>query len=95
MAGQGVPLAQARDLLGHASITTTERYDNQTLESLQAASKRRERGATFDATAPRLAPPVCQQSVKIAPAANPLEERELSDWLGGRDDFRNWLRTAA
>jgi site-specific recombinase XerD len=29
---RGVPLAQVRDLLGHASITTTERYDNQKLE---------------------------------------------------------------
>ena len=29
---RGVPLAQVRDLLGHASITTTERYDNQDLE---------------------------------------------------------------
>ena len=26
---RGVPLAQVRDLLGHASILTTERYDNQ------------------------------------------------------------------
>ena len=34
---RGVPLAQVRDLLGHASITTTERYDNQKLENLQAA----------------------------------------------------------
>ena len=32
-----VPLAQVRDLLGHASILTTERYDNQRLEALQAA----------------------------------------------------------
>ena len=30
-------LAQVRDLLGHASMTTTERYDNQTLENLQLA----------------------------------------------------------
>ena len=29
---KGVPVAQMRDLLGHASITTTERYDNQKLE---------------------------------------------------------------
>lgn len=29
---RGVPLAQVRDLLGHASILTTERYDNQRLE---------------------------------------------------------------
>jgi integrase-like protein len=35
---RGVPLAQVRDLLGRASITTTERYDNQKLENLQAAA---------------------------------------------------------
>jgi hypothetical protein len=35
---KGVPLAQVRDLLGHASITTTERYHNQKLENLQAAA---------------------------------------------------------
>jgi len=37
-----------RDLLGHASIITTERYDNQTLEALQAAVERLEGGKTFD-----------------------------------------------
>ena len=26
---QGVPLSQVRNLLGHASIVTTERYDRQ------------------------------------------------------------------
>ena len=46
---KGVPLAQVRDRLGHASITTTERYDNQELENLQAASGKLERGKTFDA----------------------------------------------
>lgn len=45
---KNVPLAQVRDLLGHASITTTERYDNQKLENLQAAAARLERGETFD-----------------------------------------------
>ena len=30
-----VPLSQVRDLLGHASITTTERYDRQRLDSLK------------------------------------------------------------
>jgi len=35
----GVPLSQVRDLLGHASITTTERYDNQKPEALQEAAK--------------------------------------------------------
>jgi integrase len=48
---QNVPLAQVRDLLGHASITTTERYDNQKLENLQAAAARLERGESFDPTA--------------------------------------------
>jgi hypothetical protein len=43
-----VPLAEVRDLLGHASITTTERYDNQTLAALQAAAGRLETGKTFE-----------------------------------------------
>lgn len=42
----GVPLAQVRDLLGHASITTTERYDNQGLEKLQIAAAKLESGST-------------------------------------------------
>ena len=46
---RGVPLAQVRDLLGHASITTTERYDNQTLESLLAAARKLETGKSFRA----------------------------------------------
>jgi hypothetical protein len=45
-----VPLAQVRDLLGHASITTTERYDNQKLENLQASVLKLESGKTLDAT---------------------------------------------
>ena len=45
---RGVPLAQVRDLLGHASILTTERYDNQKLEALQAAVQRLETGKRFD-----------------------------------------------
>ena len=49
---RGVPLAQVRDLLGHASITTTERYDNQKLENLQLAASRLENGKTFDTSAP-------------------------------------------
>jgi hypothetical protein len=43
-----VPLAQVRDLLGHASILTTERYDNQRMEALQAAVERLESGKRFD-----------------------------------------------
>ena len=40
----GVPLSQVRDLLGHASIVTTERYDNQQLERLQVAAGKLESG---------------------------------------------------
>ncbi|MBI4263592.1 MAG: hypothetical protein HY657_04400 [Acidobacteria bacterium] len=49
MVERGVLLAQVRDLLGHASIVTTERYDNQRLEMLQAAVARLEDGKDFDA----------------------------------------------
>jgi hypothetical protein len=62
---KNVPLAQVRDLLGHASITTTERYDNQKLENLQAAAARLERGEPFDPS-PRESgsPSICQVFVK-------------------------------
>ncbi len=43
----GVPLSQVRDLLGHASIVTTERYDNQRPEALFEAAKRLETGESF------------------------------------------------
>ena len=52
---RGVPLAQVRDLLGHASITTTERYDNQKLENLQAAALKLESGKSFDPIDTRVA----------------------------------------
>jgi len=97
---RGVPLAQVRDLLGHASITTTEHYDNQKLENLQAAATRLEAGRTFDPTDVRsMTGTTFQESFKIerrsqrsAPSAkgsktavNALEESELEAWLGGRD----------
>jgi hypothetical protein len=50
---RGVPLAQVRDLRGHASITTTERYDNQKLENLQVAAAKLESGLTFELPSPR------------------------------------------
>jgi integrase len=52
LAERGVPLSQVRDLLGHASIVTTERYDTQKLEALQAAAKRLETGAVFRFSVP-------------------------------------------
>ncbi len=41
---RGVPLLQVRDLLGHASIVTTERYDRPRFEALAAAAKRLDDG---------------------------------------------------
>ena len=44
---KGVPLSQVRDLLGHASIVTTERYDRQRFELLKGAAKKLETGEAF------------------------------------------------
>jgi Phage integrase family len=97
---KNVPLAQVRDLLGHASIMTTERYDNQKLENLQAAAARLERGETFD-PAPQdpIAMSICQDSVKNSvddeadnhidrvreTSPNYQDDLDLENWLGGRD----------
>ena len=45
---KGVPLSQVRDLLGHSSIVTTERYDRQRFEALEVAVKRLDTGETFN-----------------------------------------------
>jgi len=37
---KGVPLSQVRDLLGHASIVTTERYDNQARQTARPRKPR-------------------------------------------------------
>jgi integrase len=47
---RNVPLAHVRDLLGHASIVTIERYDNQTLERLQISAAQLESGKAFDSS---------------------------------------------
>ncbi len=43
----GVPLSQVRDLLGHASIVTTERYDRQRLDNLKEAVRCLDTGQSF------------------------------------------------
>ena len=43
----GVALSQVRDLLGHSSIITTERYDNQAFAALQSAAGKLDRGQSF------------------------------------------------
>ena len=81
----GVPFAQVRDLLGHASITTTERYGNQTLANRRWRRRSwREgwRGSGLPGRAPKT-------------GAKRLKKNGLGDWLGVRDDFRNWLIRAA
>jgi hypothetical protein len=40
-------LSQIRDLLGHHSIVTTERYDTQTADALMASARLLENGGTF------------------------------------------------
>lgn len=92
---QGVPLAQVRDLLGHASITTTERYDNQTLENLQLAVRKLERGHAFAGTKFqdffKIDASEAQfdrsRALRERPAieVNELKELDLQNWLGGRD----------
>ena len=116
-----MPLAQVRDLLGHASVTTTERDDNQKLENLQIAAAKLESGMTFELPSPgqpngeerpRRKPARAKfqesfkyegteprsRTVREVPAIEPneLENLNLGDWLGVRDDFRNWfVRNAA
>jgi len=73
---RGVPLSQVRDLAGHRSIVTTERYDNQTFEPLQAASKKLDDGKTF-AAGPRQ--PVKFWSISPKPASQTDEADAEND----------------
>ena len=95
---KGVPLAQVRDLLGHASITTTERYDNQKLENLQTAAAQLESGKSFDVTDPMMLTKFQDSFKKRRKSArsdeamqasetesNALSDDDLKNWLGGRD----------
>ena len=94
---RGVPLAQVRDLLGHASITTTERYDNQKLENLQAAAGRLESGKSFDGATEartkfqesfknqRLEVALTDRDQLDEAVPNLLKDEDLKNWLGGRD----------
>jgi len=75
------------------------------LESLQVAAQRLERGQTFEAPTPSASRTKFQDSFKIGSnnrgaarrnadaetPANSMNQGELLDWLGVRDDFRNWL----
>ena len=85
---QGVPLAQVRDLLGHASITTTERYDNQKLENLQIAVKKLERGRVFlSAPAPAQAADATNGGTEVPPCVPPDSMRR--DLRKSRTEFQD------
>jgi len=64
---RGVPLSQVRDLLGHASIVTTERYDNQTQDALLSAAAKLETGAAFKFLSRSLAAQVETPSADAGP----------------------------
>ena len=61
---QRVPLSQVRDLLGHASIVTTERYDNQKQEVLFEAVQRLETGESFKNLFQELMPTPTRQELQ-------------------------------
>ena len=89
-----MPLSQVRDLLGHASIATTERYDNQRLEALQATAGSLESGKCLSRSRPSGRTDF-QESFKIAdqegsshPTPEPTDSRanvksdhDLDEWL--------------
>jgi hypothetical protein len=91
--------ARFRDLLGHASITTTERYDNQKIENLQVAAGKLESGKSSSDTNASMTRTKFQDSIKKrrkSPRSdqqkgggetepNAESENDLQDWLGGRD----------
>ena len=93
----GVPLSQVRDLLGHASIVTTERYDNQQLERLQVAAGKLESGKLFEAPTRESGTEFhisCTTGPTVDSPASPSESQDddkglsnqaVEDWLGGRD----------
>ncbi len=84
---RGVALSQVRDLLGHASITTTERYDNQKPEALMAAAKLLESGESFKNLSRSDAQSIDTTSERPSPDdANALEDQEESG--GVSDGFR-------
>jgi len=77
-----------RDLLGHASILTTERYDNQRLEALQAAVERLEGGKTFD---PKIDAPDNLSAVAVSTGSAKAEvsrifQDPIEQSFAGRED---------
>ena len=96
---RGVPLAQVRDLLGHASILTTERYDNQKLEALQAAVGRLEAGKMFDPSTESLSATFSRADIppqeRTLETQNPEKSHEAGCIAGAKRARRQERRSAA
>ncbi len=78
---RGVPLSQVRDLLGHASIVTPERYDNQRPEALFEAAARLESVSEASRNFQELPPDGSRERTSnVADAtANSLQDLDLED----------------
>jgi len=77
-----VPLSQVRDLLGHASIVTTERYDNQSDAALLASAKLLDTGDTFKILSrSRVERPADTRTERAPKGAKCLEEGEMENGL--------------
>jgi integrase len=82
---RGVPLSQVRDLMGHASVVTTERYDTQRLEMLEQAVRKLETGkiVKFPSRKAADAPQTSgQPSAKDSVKALKRKEEEMVSRLG-------------
>ena len=86
----GVPLARVRDLLGHASFTTTERYDNQTMANLQIAAAKLERGLGFGAAADAVGGAAADEVGGAADATAGSESRPYQTGSEGREGRRKF-----
>ena len=89
-----MPLAQVRDLLGHASITTTERYDNQQLENLQAAALKLESGTSFDPTDSRVTQQQDAMSYFLGNSRGPFGDLGLTRAFS-RTKFQDFFKICA
>lgn len=87
---RGVPLSQVQALLGHASILTTQRYDNHGPAALMEAAKRLEAGESF--TIPSHSAPDRPKDVapeSRAADAKTVEEDDLGSGDPGGDRTRD------
>ena len=84
---RGVPLSQVRDLLGHASIVTTERYDTHPFTALQQAAARLESGKSFTIPS-QTAAERSESEAKDAPKAKQKNQKvQRLRNLAGRQGF--------